>query len=1073
MGLTVFVSSTVEDLADVRDELYERLTEHNYVPWMFRKPTWRPVGETRIENCKLNAADADAYVLIADRSLGTTCEIEGTTYTEAEYRARDEARSGLIPVFVRKGTWAQLDVWRKLPPSLRESAEATGAWRASPELFEFLAHLLGDERSKAWFIVFESVRELWEYLTRWLEYVAASLPHGVSAEQVDMPRLTREAPRHAPATAVATAGVGPARVELKSLEAAHGARALAISSPMEFATRARAAAVLLEGGPPGFWFLRNMLSRDWLTALNPPLRSAAMREEGNLAWALGSSLGGMAQNDPDKVVASSLITALWNSENPSGFAAALNVIKAANAWEQDSVASLLEGVVRRDAEELQRVAYRLAQYGRTSTDAADFALSWLTKWIAETPEEVRTKGRPPFGMPLNSALNEVLTHQPEAGLDYALELLDAHLPRANETEVLLDLRTPMPSPSGDDSPAIQVRHVLASKLAEHATQARVLDILDQLVGDDNRVKRVLAMDVAKENVPACKDIASRAVQDRRNFGWPEGQWACYLISQVFPILSDGERQAVEASLLALPDSHPEEGQAGARKLYALQAIPAHYVTGEVEKAIEALLAANPELSPERVEPEAPGQPMQYTVGEYPECPLDFDSLVREPASLVEALCEFTTEAPELGVSVWFSCVEPLGDALKRAPDAILPVAEAMAAAPPRLHGDFAGGVAWAARQSEGLSGQQLLEIADALEPIATSEGRKHLAQAIAEHWDTVSPESQVTAIELLCEWTRPEMEPDPEPEADEQRLQSGDSGDAADIGLNTARGAVGTALIEIAKKAEAEVREQALDCVMNLTSDPAASVRAIVLLWLGNIAPEVERQWLLQAVQQCISDLHPEVLPYTRHILRFLTEDEASEFGAFVARAMVHSGEKAAETGGLLAALWSLRFPECEVIQDLADEVMNSDSIAAKSEAARVGAYNLLDDDEGTRVTCQARCTSGDDVDLSRAHSIIKLAAQDDSRGSLEGLSRLLYRSLRRDPEDAETVAVIIAGILENESEEAQSAFLHTNAHMLEDIYHLLADSAHEDLALRLLDCACHYCIPAAQPLLEAYADAN
>ena len=81
---------------------------------------------------------------------------------------------------------------RKLPPSLRERAEATGAWRASPELFEFLAHLLGDERSKAWFILFENVRELWEYLTRWLEYVAASLPHGVSPQQVDMPRLTRE-----------------------------------------------------------------------------------------------------------------------------------------------------------------------------------------------------------------------------------------------------------------------------------------------------------------------------------------------------------------------------------------------------------------------------------------------------------------------------------------------------------------------------------------------------------------------------------------------------------------------------------------------------------------------------------------------------------------------------------------------------------------------------------------------------------------------------------------------------------------------------------------------------------------
>lgn len=1091
MAVTVFVSSSTSDLGDLRDELYRLLKSARHRPWMFDQDDWPKPSETLFEQCLINAIKAEHFVLILDREAGQYNKQIGTYVTQREYWERVDHNPQNLHIFVRAATWSQWEIWHKAPSdNMRlDLAQEHPDFQDKQPLFDFMDQVFGNLLSAPHQVPFATVHDIWEDL----KWRLSSLPPDV------LP--VAEEPEHGPAEEAPTEEVAGAETTTVSititfenavqrtqfcnqewLGAARRARTLATTPPTPFPDKAETARTLMKRGPAAFWFVMSLDSNAWLQAMPEPFKFAAKQGDDVLRWAIGRSLQRIAEQWPDAVLGSSVVTSLSRSGTGQGKLAAIWIIEAAEGWQHEPAVRVLESLEASESETILDAAIALADYAKSSTDAARVALEWMARWLEVLSQRPSSDRRPSSSVELSYPISEIISAAPAAALDHALALIEAECTDTNQTRLLFELSNRTGRPLESRPAVIQVRELLASRLRDASLQQKVLRLLSELLTSDVILKRALAMDVAQEDVEVTKGLVLKAIQDQRNYIAPLSKWTDYLISKVFPLLDQNERADVTAAVLALPDETTDEIRWAAIKFYALDAIPDACASLEVKNAVSDLQADNPQFAPSGTEPEAPSRLFEF-VPRPTEPALNFSELIASPAKLIASLQQIEQNAD---IEEWYAITAPLADALKEAPETILDVAKAVAKAQPPLNRSAVEGVARAARESDEIRPNEVVRVARALEPVATADAHKDLSDAISKRWAGLDPGSKEVALELFTAWSDPERESDPTVVRPEDATTKESTGDAATIGLNSARGSVAVALVEIVAQGQDEFSDRALELLMTLTSDPAPPVRAVLLLWLHNVVGRLDREWLVSAARECISDFDEEVLPHAGRVFRVLNKDEVQGFGFEVARAMIAAGGEVAGAGGYLAGLWSLRF-EIDEVEEMVADLIDGDSIPAKTEAARVFGYNLDDQTESVRKKCTQRCKQllegqPPEVRAAVAHSIptgegviaseealeiIRLTAADEDSEVVGGLRSILFNNVKaQENSDADAVAAVILGLLENENEQTRERFLHDNAHMLEKTYRLLTDADYERLPLALLDAACYHRVGAAQALL-------
>ncbi|MGD9497361.1 MAG: DUF4062 domain-containing protein [Armatimonadota bacterium] len=884
--------------------------------------------------------------------------------------------------------------------------------------------------------------------------------------------------------------IGTPHERFDSLEEAIASRAAALDGPTVFAANARAVAAVTVGGADAYWFLRNAKSPEWLPRLQRFISNLINQRDEQALWALGDMLEAVGTQAPDLVIDSGLIEELWQAGTRPARAAALRAIQTTGAWSNDRIRPLLERAPE-DLEQLpfQSLVFTVTEYGATSPDALDVALAYMESW-AESLAAMDRKVGAAIRRRLGRAVGDLIEAQSDAALDRAVRIIDIDVLAGDESEIEGAILLRTPSRWSDERPAIQVRNLLAEAAQDDALRGQVLDALEQLVVADSRAKRLIALNVAKEMPTHATSVLLRAVERPINFLYPTARWVHYLLRHTFPSLDPDERITVEAAVMALPEQIEDE-QADMAKARALFALPADGVSQAVARERERLRGILPDLETGADEPAQQSYQAEYRVGLSDEDATahEIAELLSRPHELVRWLHEQTAARNGDSSDGWY---DPLHLRLERvltdSPEAIEPVAHALLADASRLPEEFFVSVATATRfEAERMADADgVVRIADALEVLASSTVRDQIAPVLGRQWGRMSREAQAKTVELLRSWADPETEPHPTLEQSDAGLAGWSN--AVEYGLNTTRGAVATALVDIARQSEAPAQE-VLDALMGLAQDPTPAVRAVLAWYLSNLVGRRDlRQWRLQAAQTLLSDFDPRVMPHTRLLLRHLSGEEIEEFGASVARVMLRSGEGSAAAAGFLAALWRLREPS-DLTERLLEEVLTSDFAPARAEAAHVFAHNVADGNEWVASECIRRCQSlvhdpdpqvrrpiviHIDLGATPSPHVLDLVAEfgrDDDPEVLSDLHTLLLREVADEQKRrVQVVAAICEGILANDNEEAQATLLYDAADMLDRIYNLLRESGHDGLALHLLDRACYHCIPAAAPLIDRYA---
>lgn len=121
--MKIFVSSTVKDLRDLRDELYRRLKELGHTPWFSEKDDF-PANRhlDAMTNCIKVAEECDLFVVLLDKRAGLPYskrdgspypELFDLTISEAEYRcARKKGKP--ICIFIRKRVENECAIYRQM-----------------------------------------------------------------------------------------------------------------------------------------------------------------------------------------------------------------------------------------------------------------------------------------------------------------------------------------------------------------------------------------------------------------------------------------------------------------------------------------------------------------------------------------------------------------------------------------------------------------------------------------------------------------------------------------------------------------------------------------------------------------------------------------------------------------------------------------------------------------------------------------------------------------------------------------------------------------------------------------------
>ncbi len=164
--MKIFVSSTVKDLGDLRDELYRRLKELGHTPLFSEKDDF-PANRhpDAMTNCLKVAEECDLFVVLLDKRAGLPYkkrdgspypELFGLTISEAEYKcARKKGKP--ICIFIRKRADHESAIYRKITDAKqRELVD----WYSEPAIYEFYDRLMHEKPNVPWRYTFDSINEI-------------------------------------------------------------------------------------------------------------------------------------------------------------------------------------------------------------------------------------------------------------------------------------------------------------------------------------------------------------------------------------------------------------------------------------------------------------------------------------------------------------------------------------------------------------------------------------------------------------------------------------------------------------------------------------------------------------------------------------------------------------------------------------------------------------------------------------------------------------------------------------------------------------------------------------------------
>ncbi len=164
--MKIFVSSTVKDLGDLRDELYRRLKELGHTAWFSEKEDF-PIHRhpDSMTNCLMVAEECDLFVVLLDKRAGLPyTEREGSPYpdlfgltiSEAEYRcARKKGKP--VCIFVRNRVEHESAIYRQVKDKgQRESMR----WYSDQAVYEFYDRLMHEKPHIPWRYTFDSLGEI-------------------------------------------------------------------------------------------------------------------------------------------------------------------------------------------------------------------------------------------------------------------------------------------------------------------------------------------------------------------------------------------------------------------------------------------------------------------------------------------------------------------------------------------------------------------------------------------------------------------------------------------------------------------------------------------------------------------------------------------------------------------------------------------------------------------------------------------------------------------------------------------------------------------------------------------------
>ncbi len=899
-----------------------------------------------------------------------------------------------------------------------------------------------------------------------------------------------------------TQGVGDPKVSDVSprLRAVLRARATALDASAANAELVLGDAEFLGSDCTAFWFLQYLRTPDWLKRISKPLIQLVGQSYGRVHWPAMRMLRDMAKDlgQKDEVLDSGLIEAFWHSAHPFGVNWALLIIEAAEEWQSPVVRELLDEVEELPAAGIQRVAFALGDHAAGGPENADFALRYLVKWFEVTSGEVHRHSQPPAFVSLNRCLHRVMEAQPASALRRAEDLLNSEAD-AQPEDAARELWRALPS-GHDNVLSVQISALLKQAIADHNLREQAAGILSRLAASGELLKQLIVIDVLRdaddETLSRMAGVAESVAVLGRHLQGLQSDWTHYLLGQLFALGEDEVTSRLRSALLELPDEADDEGHRGAVKYFALDTIPPEARTDAVNDALERLCPPSRQEDRGYEPPRKPQDQIRFIpLVDQPGRDVDFGRLLDEEdhEGLLAAMSDVSLD-PETGTHYSDESVA-LRQALEDRPQLIVSTARMMAEAETDIAEDYYEAVATAARTSGGLDGSALLELATAIDRKFTGHALSYVADTLSRKWDDLGEDEQARAVSLVCRWADPAVVSDPTLEWSEEWMARPNTGDAADTGLNSARGGIGVALIEIAGKVEGDLREQALGRIMLLLEDPAVPVRAIMLVWLRNLAAKVDGAWLAEAVAAATRDDDLRVIPCAAELLAHMEIEAVIEMGVRLARLMLTEEGDTASKGGQLAAIWSLKYPDEKQLIHLIDTVLASGNTDAKVGATGVFAFNICAEDERIQATCRERCLdilrtqppevrvgavgnlpSGENAPpLTPALDVLRLAAQDAAPSVLRALWDHVFEFTLDEatarPDVVAAIAAIIEGLLANANEQLQAEFLHTDeGELLKGTYRGLRDGGHEALALDLLDAACYHCVPQAKSLLDEYA---
>lgn len=164
--MKIFVSSTIKDLGDLRDELYRRLKELGHTPWLSEMSDFPSnLHPDSMTNCIMVAEECDLFVVLLDKRAGSSYYKEGTAYSdlsglkisEAEYRcARKKGKP--ICIFIRKRAEYESAIYRQVKDD--EKQKESIKWYSENAVYEFYERLMHEEPHIPWRYTFDSINEI-------------------------------------------------------------------------------------------------------------------------------------------------------------------------------------------------------------------------------------------------------------------------------------------------------------------------------------------------------------------------------------------------------------------------------------------------------------------------------------------------------------------------------------------------------------------------------------------------------------------------------------------------------------------------------------------------------------------------------------------------------------------------------------------------------------------------------------------------------------------------------------------------------------------------------------------------